>query len=78
MLLVLLGFGIAGNASSKGVENNFDAAGDSQLVKNPEQVILHSVFGELEPLGDFPIREAVGEAADDVSLAGESSEPSLV
>ncbi len=56
---------------AQGVEHHFDTAGDSELVEDAEEIILHSVFGELETVSDFPIAKPLGHTSHYiVSLRG--------
>src|SRR5262249_2794435 len=50
------------------VENQFDAAGDTQLFVNPKQIIANSVFAEAELLGDVPVAESLSDQIGDLSL----------
>ena len=52
-----------------GVEDGFDARGDTQLVEDPEQVLLHGVLAKSQFLGDLFVREAFGDERDHLFLA---------
>src|SRR6185437_8154677 len=54
---------------AEGVENQFDAAGDAELVENAEEVILNRMLAEVELLGDFAVGEALSDAGDHLLLA---------
>ena len=45
------------------------AAGDAQLVKNTEQIILDRMRAEFEGLGDFAVGHAPSQVLDDLALA---------
>ena len=51
------------------VKNQLDAAGDSQLIEDPVQVVPDRVLGNFEPLGDFAVLHAIGHQADHIFLA---------
>jgi len=52
-----------------GVEDEFDAGGDAQLVEDAEQVFLNGVLAEVEFAGGVAVAEAFGDEGDDLFLA---------
>jgi len=51
------------------IENQFHAVGNSQLVENPEQVLLDRVLAEAQFAGDVAVAQAFGHESDDLFLA---------
>jgi hypothetical protein len=68
LLAILRRFGIARNAVSERIKNDLYATGNSQLVKDPEKIILNRMFCQFEALRDFAVGEAIRQTADDVSF----------
>ena len=62
-------FGRAMFSVRHGVEDELDAAGDSDFVEDAEQVFLDGVLAEAEFGCDLAIAEAVGDEGDDLLLA---------
>src|SRR5580698_5565063 len=52
-----------------GVEHNFDALGNSELIEDAEQVILYGMFGEAQALSDFAVGQTLRDTADDFLFA---------
>jgi len=57
-------------ALAQNVQQHFDTAGDTQFVKNAEQVVLHRMFRERQAVRDLAIGEAFSDAADNINFAG--------
>lgn len=57
-------------AVAEGVEYDFNPAGNSQLVENPEQVVLDGVFRQLQTFGSLAIGKSFGHASYYVGFAG--------
>ncbi len=62
-------FGLARIAVVDGIEDEFDAGGDTQLVEDAEQVLLDGVLAEVKLAGSVAIAEAFGDEGDDLLLA---------
>jgi len=56
-------------AIAQGIKYDFHAAGNSQLVEDAKQIILHGVFGELQALRDFAVGETLRQTSNDVRLS---------
>ena len=52
------------------VEDEFDPAGDPQLIENVEQVFFHRVLAKPEFPRDFAIAESIRNQGHDLFLAG--------
>ena len=48
-----------------GVQNHLNPFGHTQLVKNPEQVILDCVLSQAQPLGNLAVGQSFRHAAHD-------------
>ena len=59
-------FGLARIAVVDGIEDEFDAGGDTQLVEDAEQVLLDGVLAEVEFAGALAVAEALGDEGDDL------------
>ena len=67
--LVLLNRNLGFLALAEEVQNEFDAAGDAQLVVNAEKIIADGVLAEAELDANFAVRESFGEQRRDVIFA---------
>ena len=54
---------------AKSIQNEFDPAGNSQLVENPEQVVLDRVLGQLQALSNLAIGQSLRHAADHIRFS---------
>src|SRR5947209_8841782 len=61
---------MGGGAAAQSVENYLDPAGNAELVKYSKQVIFYRVLGKFEALSDLSIGKTLGDAANDIDLAG--------
>lgn len=52
-----------------GIEDEFDAGGDAQLVEDVEEVLLDGVLAQVEFPGSIAITEALGDEGDDLFFA---------
>src|SRR6266849_3165729 len=55
--------------SAQRIEYDFDAAGDSQLVEDPEKIILYRMLAQRESMRDLAIIEPLGHAVHYVEFA---------
>src|SRR2546426_5655233 len=62
-------FGLARAAVTDGVENQFHAAANAQLVEDAEKVFFDGMFAETEFVGHFTIAEPVGHQSHHLLLA---------
>ena len=46
------------------IQNQLDAAGDSQLIEDPVQVVSDGMLGDVEFLGNLSVLHAVGDQLD--------------
>ena len=46
------------------IQNQFDAARDSQLIEDPVQVVSDGMLGILQSLGNFAVLHAIGNSSD--------------
>src|ERR1022692_23678 len=56
-------------AAAQRVKHNFDPAGDSQFVENPEEIVLNGMLPERKPLCNFAVGEPFGHAVHYVEFA---------
>jgi hypothetical protein len=54
---------------TKHIKDEFDAAGDSQLLEDAVDVIPDRMFFDPQPLSNFAVLHAVGDEADHILLA---------
>src|SRR5258706_9513722 len=63
-------FRLAGVSIVDGVEDEFDAGGDSELLEDAEEIFLDSVLAEVEFAGNLAVAETFGDEGHDLFLAG--------
>ena len=64
----MVGVGV-GHAPLGAVRGGLGPALHSQFGQQRRHVVLHGLLGQEEPFADLPIREAVGDQFQDLSLA---------
>jgi hypothetical protein len=57
---------MAGISVVDGVEDEFDASGDSQFLKYPEKIFLDGVLAKIQLYGDLAIRQSLGDERDNL------------
>ena len=62
-------FDLGCGAILEAIEDQLDARGDAELVKNAKEVIADGVFAEAQVAGNLAVGEAFGNQADDIFLA---------
>lgn len=62
-------FRVQGLAMVDGIEHEFDAGRNAQLIEDTEQVFLYGVFAEVEFAGSVTVTEAFGNEGNNLFLA---------
>ena len=60
---------IAALPVAKHIKDEFDPAGDFQLLEDSVDVVPDGMFRHLKPLSDFAVLQTVGDEADHIFLA---------